>query len=483
MGKGMPYRVDMNADYMLCNAFSREIPRITRSLIEWLEELPKYELDEWELSSHELSPSAFYPHLLIGEFLSDEFSKLCELLKKQGHQITVKMSEHVVDLIGSENGSTNVTTEGGVYEFDHVIIASGHSWPTKPKIDGADLISPWPYTNVTALRPSNIAILGSSLSAIDIVIALGNAHGTFSNQNGEIIWKPNDGVSNVQITMLSKMGIMPEGDFYYPYPYLPLEIFSTEAVTAEIEKGDDGLLERLFKLFYQQLEKSDLAYLVSLGTTAETIKGFSEVYFKSRQEMGGLKAVKADFVKVRQSMREKRTIAYRYVLLRAHENFDIALRRLNPEDWKSFSEFLVPVFSDIYAAVPHLSLAHIIAMFNAGLLNPKATGNDADFTNNSHHGVTITTGDEILNFDVMVDARGQASAFLDKLPFPSLLKIISDNDEPLEAPFKIETSLGKQTSVNCLALPQILQRHPFSQGLANCAENGKIVASDVLKQL
>ena len=145
VGKGMPYRVDMNADYMLCNAFSREIPRITRSLIEWLEEFPKYELDEWKLSSHELSPRAFYPRLLIGEFLSDEFSKLCELLKKQGHQITVKMSEHVVDLIGSENGSTNVTTEGGVYEFDHVIIASGHSWPTKPKIDGADLVSPWPY--------------------------------------------------------------------------------------------------------------------------------------------------------------------------------------------------------------------------------------------------------------------------------------------------------------------------------------------------
>ena len=87
-----------------------------------------------------------------------------------------------------------------------------------------------------------------------------------------------------------------------------------------------------------------------------------------------------------------------------------ALRRLNPEDSKSFSEFLVLVFSDIYAAVPHLSLARIIAMFNAGLLNLKATGNDADFANNSHHGVTITTGDEILNFDVMVDASGQASA-------------------------------------------------------------------------
>ncbi|MCB0111981.1 MAG: FAD/NAD(P)-binding protein, partial [Caldilineaceae bacterium] len=35
-GTGMPYRADMNADYMLCNAFSREIPAVTQTLINWL---------------------------------------------------------------------------------------------------------------------------------------------------------------------------------------------------------------------------------------------------------------------------------------------------------------------------------------------------------------------------------------------------------------------------------------------------------------
>jgi uncharacterized NAD(P)/FAD-binding protein YdhS len=483
VGKGMPYRPDMNADYMLCNAFSREIPRITRSLIEWLEDLPKYELNEWELSSHDISPRAFYPRLLIGEFLSDEFTKLCELLRQQGHNVTVKMSEPVTDIISVEDGSTKVKAKGGVYQFDHVIIASGHSWPTEPKIGNADLVSPWPYTNVTTLQPNNIAILGSSLSAIDVVIALGNAHGTFSNQNGGIVWSPGDDVPNLHVTMLSKMGIMPEGDFYYPYPYLPLEIFSTEAVDAEIEKGEDKLLERLFKLFYKELEKSDPTYLVLLGAAAKTVEGFSEAYFKSRQELGGLKALKVDFVKTRLSMREKKTIAYRYVLLRAHENFDRALRHMNPEDWKLFSDFLVPVFADSYAAVPHLSLARIIAMFNAGVLSLKATGNDADFANNPRGGITVETEDGTSDFNVMIDARGQASASLDKLPFPSLVKIISDKDKPLEAPFKVETDSGKSTSIYCLALPQILERHPFSQGLANCADNGKIVAGDLLKRI
>ena len=33
VGCGMPYRAGMNADYMYCNAFSREIPSVTRPLV------------------------------------------------------------------------------------------------------------------------------------------------------------------------------------------------------------------------------------------------------------------------------------------------------------------------------------------------------------------------------------------------------------------------------------------------------------------
>jgi hypothetical protein len=37
--------------------------------------------------------------------------------------------------------------------------------------------------------------------------------------------------------------------------------------------------------------------------------------------------------------------------------------------------------------------------------------------------------------------------------------------------------------VYCLAMPQILDRHPFSQGLPNCADLGRVVARDILASL
>lgn len=480
-GKGMPYNPEMNADYMLCNAFSREIPAPTQSLLSWLKGLPARELNEWELSAHELSARAFYPRVLIGEYLHDEFHKICEYAEKDGHVINLKSNVDAKDIRVLTNEKARIIS-GIVFdenEFDHVIIATGHSWPERPKLDQAELMSPWPYTAVTSLPPGNIGILGSSLSAIDIVLALGNAHGTFDEIAGKVTWQINETSSALKITMLSKMGIMPEGDFYYPYPYEPLELITSEAVDAEVKKGSQNLLARVFALLCAELDEADPSYLTKLGNDSRIIEGFSEAYFSRRQELGGLIAVKKDFVKVRQSTRARETIPSRYVLLRAHENFDRALRALNEEDWELFSKNLLPVFADCYAAVPHLSLARIIAMYDAGVLELQETGQDASFTNIPNKGVKVDIGDTTLEFDVMIDARGQAAASLNQLPFPSLVKDLEDKDKKLISPFKLYLSKSTKTRIYCLALPQILERYPFSQGLANCSENAKIVAQDI----
>ena len=481
VGKGMPYRTDMNADYMLCNAFSKEIPPLTRTLIQWLEELPKRELSEWELSAHDISPRAFYPRLLIGEFLADEFDRLCKLARQLGHKVTIKPNERVKDIVACEGGTASIysdkAAEPGI--FDQVIIASGHSWPAKPHLDDANLLSPWPYTHVTALPPGNIGILGSSLSAIDVVIALGNSHGKFDDQGETVSWQPNQDAANLKITMFSKEGIMPEGDFYYPFPYEPLKIFSPEAVDAEITRGSKGLLQRVFDLLWRELDHSDPDYLKHLDVEGSGMEGFATAYFERRKELGGLAAVKDDFIKARKSFRARMTIPYRYVLLRAHENFDRALRILEEADWKLFTQTLLPVFTDSYAAVPHLSLSRVIAMFDAKVLELKSSGKDASFKNGPSGSVEIKFNGERLKVDVLIDARGQAAAPLDRLPFPSLVKKLAPDQQRLEAPFKLKTP----TSIYCLALPQLLERYPFCQGLANSAENGKTVAEDILNNV
>jgi uncharacterized NAD(P)/FAD-binding protein YdhS len=481
VGKGMPYRSDMNADYMLCNAFSKEIPLVTRSLIDWLEHLPKRELGEWELSSHELSARAFYPRLLIGEFLADEFQDLCKKANSAGHNVKVKPGERVTDIIPSDQDTVTLETSKAVAptQYDHVIIATGHSWPAHPKLNDADLLSPWPYTNITKLAPGNIGILGSSLSAIDIVVALATAHGEFIEENGTVTWQPNNPNTKLKITMVSKDGIMPEGDFYYPYPYQSLKLFSREAVDTEINKGNQGLLQRLFELLCDELNESDPDYFKTLGQQSKSVEEFSKAYFKRRKELGGLAAVKLDFATARKSLRERKTIPYRYVLLRAHENFDRALRSLDNDDYALFKKTLLPVFADSYAAVPHLSLARIIAMFDANVLELKASGENADFRNTENNAVIVETEEETLKFDVLIDARGQSAAPLDELPFPSLVKVLLAEQSHVESPFRLKTA--KPSSIYCLALPQLLQRYPFSQGLANSDENAKTVAADFFR--
>lgn len=131
-GTGMPYRADMNADYILCNAFSREIPPVTETLIDWLASQPARELNEWELSWHDLSARAFYPRVLIGEFLQSEFENVCEQLRAAGHSVTVRTRHKMRDIVPTPQGFDLHCRVNGVkksFACDTVIIATGHHWP------------------------------------------------------------------------------------------------------------------------------------------------------------------------------------------------------------------------------------------------------------------------------------------------------------------------------------------------------------------
>jgi len=486
LGTGMPYREGMNADYMLCNAFSREIPPVTRPLINWLESQPPRELGEWELSTHDLSPRAFYPRTLIGEYLGSEFADLCSKARDAGFDLTIHTGCKVEDVsVAGKQALVTYTKAGDDIEehFDIVLIATGHTWSAAPMIDEARLISPWPYTNIEALAQGPIGVLGSSLSAIDVVIALGHAHGQFEEHSDRISWHPNETDTKLRVTMVSRTGVMPEGDFYYPFPYEPLQHLTEEAVAKEIAKGTDGLLQRSFALLCAQLDAADPEYLEHLGQEARTLEGFAPSYFASRREIGGLPAVKQDLAEMRKLMRERETVPHRYALLRGHEVFGDILPHLSDEDYKRFSETLMPVFGDCYAAVPHVSLARIVAMYDAGVLELLATVEDATFTQSEDGQVSVETEDGSRTFDALVDARGQSTKPLSELPFPSLAAGFADDAGPVLEPFRLDIGDPGSAQVYCLALPQILERYPFSQGLANCDALAKTVVDDVSGRL
>lgn len=488
-GMGMPYNPRQNADYMLCNAFSREIPALERPLVDWLKDRPARELSEWELSAHDLAARAFYPRVLIGEYLQSQFENLCESARAAGHDIRVLTRSRVNEITVADMGKVTIHYQSGddvserdirTAPLDAVIIASGHSWPDAPEIDGVPMVSPWPYTNITALTQNDIGVLGSSLSAIDSVVALGHARGEFEEIGDRISWLPDDADDTLQITMVSHMGIMPEGDFYYPFPYQPLTCITREAIDVEIAHGSNDLLDRVFMLLCDELDTANPEYLDSLPETARTVEGFAPAYFSRRREIGGLPALKRDLAVVRETLRRKETIPHRYVLLRSHETFDHVLRDLSQQDYARFLDHLMPVFADCYAAVPHLSLARIIALYDAGVLALVATEEDAKFSKVDDGRIQIDTEDGTTEFDVLVDARGQASAGLKDLPFPELVKAIRCPEEPVLQPFALDLVQDSESRIYCLAMPQLLERYPFSQGLVECSEHARCVADDIL---
>ncbi|WP_428334315.1 FAD/NAD(P)-binding protein [Novosphingobium sp.] len=483
-GLGMPYNPQMNADYMLCNAFSREIPPPVAPLIDWLKHLPERELSEWELSYHDLSARAFYPRVLIGEYLQSQFQDLCDKARAAGHTMTVRTKTRVTDIVPDAAGGAGVAWQHGdatgTAHCDAVVIASGHNWPRHPQIDQVPLISPWPYTQITGAPGQTIGILGSSLSAVDVVVALGHARGHFEEIAGEITWLPNDGEENLSISMVSHMGVMPEGDFYYPFPYGPAAHLTSDAVAEEIAKGTDGLLDRVFALLLAELDEADPAYLNGLPPTARTVEGFAPAYFALRHDLGGLRSVKRDRIAARESIRARQTVPHRYVLLRGHEVFDDVLRALSDEDYDRFHAHLLSVFADCYAAIPHLSLARIIALYEAGVLNLLSTGRESEFTQDDTGVISVKTEDGPVTFDTMIDARGQSPAQLAKLPFESLTKMLKHPDRPICGPFQLELTETDESRIYCLALPQLLERHPFTQGLADCAEHARALAGHLL---
>lgn len=483
MGCGMPYRAGMNAEYMYCNAFSKEIPAITRRLATWLHDLDATVLGQWGLKPADIDARDFYPRVLLGAYMTSEFARLCEAGREAGHTVLALPLHRVSDVLPSARGiDVQVTTPDGQIEFTFhdVVLATGHVWSAAPTIGSANLASPWPYTNITVLPAGKIGILGSSLSAIDVIVALGHEHGTFSEETENVTWFPKVGHEAIAITMVSHLGIMPEPDFFYAYPYEPLSHLTEAAVSAEIAKGSVGLLDRVFALLMAELNHADPHYLTQLGPDAKTIAGFSKAYFAEREKLGGLRALRATLADAVQSVKEKRTQAFRYALLRGHEHFAPVLQHLDDSDWQVFCDELMPVFGDCYAAVPHISVRRVLALFDAGVLDIIPTGEDGNFRTGAAGGVVVDTIDGDIHFDALIDARGQSSAALSDLPFPGLKHELDHQERELKAPFRLGLKQDIESRIYCLAMPQVLRRHPFSQGLANCAELGRLVSQDIL---
>jgi uncharacterized NAD(P)/FAD-binding protein YdhS len=496
-GLGAPYRPGWNDPAMLSNIASIEIPPLTETLLAWMQRQPDSGLAALGIAATEVDERAFVPRVAMGRYFRDQFDALVEQGRARGIEIDIRTRCRVIDITRTDEGMlvTFSPRRGEVRHemFDRVVLATGHQWPSEQEVRPGYFLSPWPAAALAAVSAVQVGIRGSSLTAIDAAVALAGAHGDFVRTDGGLVYEAAPGTEGFGMTMMSRKGLLPEADFFFPLPHEPLSICTAEAIDRLIETSDGDLLEQVFDLFRCEMTQIDPAYARAKGLNAATLEDFCEAYFAERAAADPFEWAEANLDEARHNHAERVTVPWRYAILRMHEVIAVIAPHLDGPQFERFSRHFKPVFVDDYGAVPHESIERMLALHRAGKLQVLALGDDYRIdTHRPEGGVMLRRGAEERHFPVFIEATGQRPLSAIQFPFLSLLEqgIVRDEDPTgagvtrgivINADFHPMVDGQPMERLFCLGLPFIMGRHPFIQGITSSHEMGEIVGEALAK--
>lgn len=501
VGRGTPYRPGWNDPAMLSNIASVEIPQLEEPLVDWLGRQTDERLAELHVNRDTIDERTFYPRVLLGAYFFDQLQAMLDRATRAGVVVSIRTQCEVIDAISADDGMTLVVqpTQGDVFRarFDHVVLATGHQWPAEPEVRPGYFLSPWPASEIEKIPPGRIGIRGSSLTAIDAAVALAVSHGEFlEDTDGGLVYAPCADTDHLHMTMLSRKGLLPEADFYFPIPYEPLAICTAEAIDEIVAARAEGLLDQAFALFKRELAAADRDYARRVGLDQLDMEQFCDTYFAERMASDPFVWAERNLAEARADYEACRTVPWRYAILRMHEVIQRLIPHLNDADFQRFSRFFKPVFVDDYATVPHESIKRMLALHQAGKLDVMRVGED--YRIDSHQpesGAVLHLGAETIHFPVFIEATGQRALAAKEFPFASLREqgivrdvtaagssgpsrgiVIDDQFHPISAAIP-------KDQLFCLSLPFIMGRHPFIQGITSSYEMGQIVGPELASAL
>lgn len=484
-GVGMPYNNEENSRMMLANIASIEIPPIFSTYIDWLRSQSEDHLAGYGVQSSSLHVRQFLPRILLGEYFRDQFLELVAQAKMLGFEVNVHESCLVTDLEATSDG-VRLWAQGKPAPelYDLTVIATGHVWPDESASTRTFFPSLWSglmEANITACK---VGILGTSLSAIDAAMAVAVQHGTFiETDDDHIQFNLDEGSETLKVVLMSRSGILPEADFYCPIPYEPLCIATEKAIKNEIAAGPDGLLNRVFGLIVKEIEAADPLWSEHISLRTLDADSFAGAWFADRNKYGPFTWAESNLNEVERNKRDRRTVPWRYAILRLHEAVEEIVPFLNEPDNKRFLAGLARVFIDNYAAIPSQSIRRLLALREAGIISILTLG--PDYTMEVQKTQTVfAVGDKIHVFEVFIDARGQQPLKIQDLPFPTLrlqLAMTGEDIPDIGDDYTLREPSSARGRIAFGALPYLMHDQPFVQGLTVCAQIGAAIAKAVVK--
>lgn len=489
LGLGTPYRPGWNDPAMLCNIASIEIPPLAESLLDWLQRQCPAELVEMGVDPDGIDDRAFVPRVVLGRYFEDQFRLLVDAARRRGVRVEILTRSRVIDVADADQGVLVTLAPGkGLLDkrlFDRVVLATGHQWPVEQEVRPGYFLSPWPASALALIPATKVGIRGSSLSAIDAAVALASRHGAFVRGAAGLVYEPALGSEEFSITMMSRKGVLPEADFYFPQTDAPLRICTPEAV-AELVDQDGDLLDGVFDLFRREMMLADPAYAAETGLESATLETFCEQYFAARANADPFDWAQANLAEAQRNHAAKVTVPWRYAILRMHEVVGTITPRLDAVQFERFNRHFKPVLVDDYAAVPHESIERLLALHRAEKLQVVALGDNYRLdAGRPEGGVLLQIDGRPQHFPVFIEATGQRPLSAIQFPFLSLLEqgIVRDqaNDDGPNRGIAVDDQFHPLVDgvpfkrLFCLSLPFLMGRHPFVQGITSSHEIGEIV--------
>ncbi len=169
---------------------------------------------EWcSVADDEKGGCHHYPRAIMGEYLKDRFQHAVRLGRSIGLEIHLYPRSEVLDLRqvkGTLQLSIQCLDLETVFskEADRVLLATGH-WNEKNDRSGY-FTSPWPAQKLLDSIPKgeSVAIIGTSLSAIETVLTLTSEGEFVRSRTGELVYKPPE--NSRTFVLNSRRGLLPK---------------------------------------------------------------------------------------------------------------------------------------------------------------------------------------------------------------------------------------------------------------------------------
>ncbi len=432
LGSGMPYSREGANDEHITNVSGNEIPELETSLLDWMGNVPKGTLEHFNINLEQFHEYKVLPRLLFGQYLSAQFSLLKEKAKAQGMDTSFYMGSEVVDIIDQPEQDLVVveTADGKQFEFDQVIVCTGHRWPLKYEGTIAGCYdAPYPPAKIAKHFNHTVAIKGSSLTAIDAVRTLARNNGVFSyDKAGNVTFQLGTDSPNFKMIMHSRNGMLPGIRFHLEDSHLLKDsVLSKEEVNKNREENGGFLsLDYIFQQNFKEAFKDKRPRFYAL-IKEMSIEDFVQRVMKMREQKDAFQLFGEEYCEAERSIDEEESVYWKEMLAVLSFAMNYPAKYFSAEDMQRLQKVLMPLISIVIAFVPQKSVEEMLALHEASLLEIVSVGEDGEVEPLAEGGIIYNYTDndgveQAVQFQTYIDCVGQPHLSFEDLPYKSLIE-------------------------------------------------------------